>query len=211
MNTTAIIRLCIIALVIIVVTLIGGSIKDPVALLIFIISVGAVGGLLAVKYFIPWLGDLMGTFIYSSGEEVQQDERMKASAKLAQGDYEGAIAEFEKLLKANPQDTFAIAEAAKVYADRMDEPDRALTFIDRYLRGREWGEDDAAFLMFRMIEIHLEKKKDYDKAREALNEVIAKFPNTRHSANAHHKISEVEQAQYKDIIAARQKQSGQGA
>jgi outer membrane protein assembly factor BamD (BamD/ComL family) len=65
--------------------------------------------------------------------------------------------------------------------------------------------------MFRMIEIHLEKKKDYDKAREALNEVIAKFPNTRHSANAHHKISEVEQAQYKDIIAARQKQSGQGA
>jgi tetratricopeptide (TPR) repeat protein len=211
MNTTVIIRLCIIALVIIVISLIGSSITDPVYLLIFIISVGAVGGLLAVKYFIPWLGDLLGTFIYSSGEEIQQDERMKAAAKVTEGDYEGAIAEFEKLLKSNPQDTFAIAEAAKIYAHRMDEPDQALAFLDRYLKGREWAEDDAAFLMFRQVEVHLEQKKDFDKAREVLNEVIAKFPNTRHSANAHHKISEVEQAQYKEVIAARQKQASQGA
>ena len=209
MNTSLIIRLAITALVVILVCLFWTWITDPIMQLIYVLVVGSVVGVFGVKYLIPWLGDAAGTFIYSSGEEVEQDERMKASAKLAEGDFEGAIGEYEKLLKSKPEDTFAIAEAAKVYAQRLDDPERALAFIQRHLAGREWPEDEAAFLMFRLVDIHMEQQKDYDKAREVLNDIVARYPNTRHSANARHRITEVEQAQYKDIIAARQKTGGQ--
>lgn len=209
MNTGLIIRLGITALLVVLVCLFWTWIENEIAKLIYVIIVGAIVAIFGAKYLIPWIGDVMGTFIYSSGEEIQQDERMKASAKLAQGDFEGAIGEYEKLLKSKPEDTFAIAEAAKVYSQRLDEPDKALAFIQRHLSGREWPEDEAAFLMFRLVDIHLDPKKDYDKAREVLNEVIARYPNTRHSANAYHRITEIEQAQYKEIIAARQKAGGQ--
>ena len=95
------------------------------------ITVGVIAGLAAVKYLIPWIGDAMGTFFFSSGEQIVMDDNMKAVAKLAQGDYEGAIAEYEKIAKEKPDDSFPVAEIAKIYSEKMGDPRRALTFLSR--------------------------------------------------------------------------------
>ena len=211
MNTTLVIRLCIIALIILGVIIGWQAIdkENPGMQLIYMIVVGVIGGLLGVKYIIPWLGDVLGTFFFSSGEQVVMDDSMKAVAKLAQGDYAGAIAEYEKISKDKPDDTFPVSEIAKIYSEKLDDPSRALAFLQERLEAKEWEQDAAAFLMFRMAEIQTEKLKDYQAAHDLLEEVIANFPNTRHSANARHKLNEVEQAQFKAITEQRLKSSAQ--
>jgi uncharacterized membrane protein YeaQ/YmgE (transglycosylase-associated protein family) len=211
MTTTLIIRLCTVALIVVGAILGWQAIdeEDMGMRFIYMIVVGVIGGLAAVKYIIPWIGDAMGTFFFSSGEEVAMDDSKKAVAKLAQGDYEGAIAEYEKIARKKPEDSFPIAEIAKIYSESMGDPSRALAFLAERLEGQEWDEDTAAFLMFRMADIQSEKLKDYQAAHELLEEVIANFPNTRHSANAHHKQNEVDQAQFKALAEQRLKNSAQ--
>ena len=42
----------------------------------------------------------------------------------------------------------------------------------------------------------------FEAARDMLEQIIGNFPNTRHSANAHHKLREVEQAQFTTFVPA---------
>ncbi|MDZ4289573.1 MAG: hypothetical protein U0984_16530 [Prosthecobacter sp.] len=181
---------------------------DPAMMFIYVIVLGLIAGLLLVKYLLPVIGDAVSTAVFSSGEQVRPDESMKAAAKLAQGDYEGAIAEHEKALAENPKQAFVIGEIAKICNDKLGDPQRALTLLKQHLEGTEWTDDDAAFLRFRTIDIHIETLKDYDGALELLRQVIATFPNTRHSANAHHRMNEVEQIQFKQIMEQRLKAGG---
>ena len=164
-----------------------------------------------MKFFIPWVGDLLGTFFYSSGEEIQMDDSMKAIAKVAQGDYAGAISEYEKIAAAKPDDAFPIAEIAKIHADRLGDPEAALSYLYDKLEGKEWAPDAGAFLMFRIVEINHDKRHDLTAAQEVLEQIIAHFPNTKHSANAHHKLQEVQQQQFKELAAERLKSTGSGS
>lgn len=211
MTTTLIIRLCAVALFVLGVIIGWQAIdkEDTGMQFVYMIVVGVIGGLAGVKYIIPWIGDAMGTFFFSSGEEVTMDDSMKAVAKLAQGDYHGAVAEYEKIAKEKPEDSFPVAEIAKIYSDKMDDPLRALAFLAQRLEAKEWEQDAAAFLMFRMVEIQIEKLKDYQAAHDLLEQVITNFPNTRHSANAHHRLNEVEQIQFKAVSEQRLKNSAQ--
>ncbi len=207
MNTGLVIRACLLGLVVLLLMAAWHFVKeanDGIKFIFFVI-IGVGGGLWAVKVFIPWVGDALGTFFYSSGEEVQMDESMRAVAKLAQGDYEGAIEEYEKLAKSRPEDPHPVAEIAKIHSDRFHDHHTAIEVLSRHLQSREWPVDDAAFLMFRIAEIHADKLQDFDAARGMLEEVVANFPNTRHSANAHHRINEVDQAKFKQVVDQRLK------
>jgi outer membrane protein assembly factor BamD (BamD/ComL family) len=145
--------------------------------------------------------------MYSSGEEVTADEKMRAAAKMAQGDYQGAIAEYQKMYSEKPDDPFPISEIAKIQADKLEAPEMAVDFLQEHLQAREWTEDHAAFLMFRVSEVHM-KTKDYEAAKDILEQVVGNFPGTRHSANAKHKINEIEQLQFKELQTKRSQQGG---
>lgn len=209
MNRTRIVCLCLVALFLVLVKLGYDRVKDDEGMmLVYFIALGALAGFLAVKYVLPWFADAVGTVVFSSGEQVRAEEGLKAAAKLAQGDYEGAIAEHEKTLSEDPTQTHPIAEIANIYVKKLNDPQRALQVLRKHLEGREWPEDDAAFLRFRMVEVQLDPLKDLTAARNLLEQIIADFPNTRHSANAHHKLHEVEQAEYKLITERRTHTSG---
>jgi len=165
-----------------------------------------IGGLFVVMVVLPKLGDAVGTAMLSSGEETVADEKMKAAAKMAQGDYQGAIAEYHKMYNEKPDDPFALSEIAKIYAEKLETPDNAVAFLQEHLQAREWTEEHAAFLMNRIADIHT-KSQDFEAAKDILEQVVGNFPGTRHSANAKHKINELEQAQFK----AMQQRRAQGA
>jgi tetratricopeptide (TPR) repeat protein len=145
--------------------------------------------------------------VLSSGEEVKQEAANKAHALVAQGDYEGAIKEYESVLREKPDDAFTISEIAKVCVEKLEDPIRGLHVLRQHLESREWKTDDAAFLMFRMVDIHMGEQQ-YEEARALLEQIEASFPNTRHTGNARHKINEVDQAQFK--MAQGQRAKGQG-
>ena len=207
MNTSLLLRAVLLGVVVLLLMAAWQVVKeaDDGMKFLFFICVGVGGGLWAVKVFIPWVGEALGTFFYSSGEEVRMDESMRAVAKVAQGDYEGAIAEYEKLAKSKPEDPHPVAEMAKIHSERLGDPEAAVALLSRHLQDRKWAEDDAAFLMFRLAELHSEKRRDHDAARVVLEQVIAQFPNTRHSANAHHRLNEVDQAKFKEMREQRLK------
>lgn len=176
--------------------------SNPLIPLTSIIVLAVVSGVFFVTVILPKVGDAVGTVMYSSGEEIAPVEGMKAVAKMAAGDYEGAIEEYKNVLQDKPDDVHAISEVAKIYADKLHEPDKAITFMKEQLESREWTEDSAAFLLFRLADVqtHME---DFEAARVTFEQVIGTFPDTRHSANARHKINELQEAEFKILQAAR--------
>lgn len=204
MNTRLVIRLCMVGLALILAWMGWEKVKDdPGMMFVYFVFLGAAGGFLAVKFVVPWIGDAVGTMVFSSGEQVTTDESGRAAVKMAHGDYEGAIAEHEKALHDKPDQTYPIAEIAKICATKLGDPKRGLAVLQHHLAAREWPDEDAAFLMFRVIDIQLDELKDFEGARATLNQVTARFPDTRHSANAHHKLNEVDQAEYTQLAEQR--------
>ena len=169
---------------------------------------GCVLGLLAVKFLLPRIGDAVGAFFYSSGEIAGPESSSKAAAKLAQGDYSGAIAEYGNMLASNPGDILAISEIAKLQAEKLDDPHGAVAFLETQISSRAWNEEDGAFLLFRLVDVHEQALHDFDGALEILGRVISQFPNTRHSANAKHRVHEIHQAQFKALSHQRPPSKG---
>lgn len=189
----------------------GGWAKEEKIMnqLLAILLIAVSGGLFVVMVVLPRFGDAVGTAMFSSGEEVAQDGGIKAAALIARGDYEGAIGEYEKVLVEKPDEPHPVSEMAKTCAEKLKDPVRALHILKSHLEGRHWSEDNAAFLMFRMVDIHTQQH-EFDEAKDILEQIAGNFPGTRHSANAKHRINEVEQAQFK-ILQAQRAQGGSKA
>lgn len=204
MQRTQLIRLCVFAFLALLAW--WGWMKvrgDDAMTFVYVVAVGAGAGFLMVKYFVPWLGDAVGTALFSSGEMVGEAPSMKAAAKLAQGDYEGAIAEHEKVLAANPAESFSVWEIAKICAEKLNDPPRALRVIQERLSAYEWKEDDAAYLRFRMVDIQMENLHDSAAAKALLEAIIQDYPETRHRANAYHRIREIEEKEMQEAMKRR--------
>jgi tetratricopeptide (TPR) repeat protein len=207
MNQQLITRICVVLLAAIVGLLLYRWImqaSDGMKLVGFIL-LGGGGGILAVKYLLPWIGDAIGESMYSSGEQLEQDGLMKAAACISQGDFEGALAHYQAMIEEKPEDPFPAAEMAKVHAERLGDPQTAIQVLTNHLQRREWSVDDGAFLLFRVVEVQTNHLHDFAAARATLEKVIASYPNTRHSANAHHKITELDQAEFKFLQEQRAK------
>ncbi len=210
MNPRLVIRICLISFFGLAILYVVGKWhaeawqNNPMYPFLAIISIAIAGGFLFVTVVLPQIGDALGTVMYSSGEEIKADEGMKAAAKMASGDYEGAIEEYEKALAEKPDDTFTISEVAKIKGDKLEQPDEALTYLQEHLEAREWPQDDAAFLMFRIADIYTHAES-WDSAKSVLEQIIGDFPGTRHSSTAKHRISELDQAQFKQLQAQRAK------
>lgn len=162
-------------------------------LVLFILG-GIAAGVLLMVYVVPAAGDAISTFFYSADEEIAPDASSLAVAKVAQGDYEGAIAEYKKLIEENPNDRFPVIEIAKLYLEKLNNPGAAIDFLEERLNDKEWPVDDAAFMMFRIVDIEVQHRGNPARARELLGMIIQNFEGSRHAANAEHKIEEIDAA-----------------
>jgi tetratricopeptide (TPR) repeat protein len=212
MNTRTLVHLCLTCFFVLAILWVMGSwpqwAKDEKIMNQFmaIVVIAVVGGFFLVLVVLPRFGDAVGTAMISSNAEVKQEGASKAQALLARGDYEGAIKEYEGVLAEKPEDAFTVSEIAKVCNEKLKDPIRGLHVLRQHLESREWAPDDAAFLMFRMVDIHTQEE-NFGDAKELLEQITSAFPDTRHVGNARHRINEIEQAEYK----LAQSQRGKGA
>ena len=159
-----------------------------------VMGLTVLGGILFVLFVLPRIGESIGAFFYSAPAKIEPDAFTKAAAKVTQGDYEGAIEAYREIALDEPDNRFPVIEIAKIQQDHLDNVDAAITTLEGAVESKEWPINDATFFIFRIQDLYLNEKNDEARAKELLKLVIEKFPDTRHSANAHHKLNEINQA-----------------
>jgi tetratricopeptide (TPR) repeat protein len=145
-------------------------------------------GVVFVVYILPVLAHKFSHAVYDSGEMVEKDVMHDARALYAQGDYEGAIEAYRAAAKADPNNRMPWVEIAKIQRENLEDPDAAIETLRHVLEHYAWPERDAAFFLFRLAEIYDHDKEDRASAAAILQQVMEQFPETRHSANARHKL-----------------------
>lgn len=160
-------------------------------ILLAFLSAGVVG-IAFVFEILPLLAHKMTHAVYDSAEMVERDIMRDARSLFAQGEYEAAVGAFRKAAEADPDNRFPWVEMAKIQKDNLHDPAAAIATIQEALEKKEWQFDDAAFFLFRLVELYDESIGDRATATGILHQVVELFPETRHSANALHKLREWE-------------------
>ncbi|MFD0893483.1 tetratricopeptide repeat protein [Luteolibacter ambystomatis] len=163
--------------------------KTFTGILLAFLSAGLVG-VVVVMEVLPAVAHRFTHAVYDSAEEVEVDVMHDARSKVAQGDYHGAIEAFRTAAAADPMNRLPWVEIAKIQRENLDDPMGAIQTFRTALESQEWELNDAAYLLFRLAELYDEDAKDRMTAASILNQVMEQFPNTRHSANARHRLHE---------------------
>lgn len=147
--------------------------------------------ILFIIYVLPNIVHRATHQIYDSGEMIEADPLHDARSLFAQGDYEGAISSFRTVAEENTGDRYPWVEIAKIQSVNQEDPDAAIATLKEALSSYDWMEKDAAFMMFRVAELYEKDKEDLETTKDILNQIAEMFPETRHSANATHRLREL--------------------
>jgi len=146
---------------------------------------GVYVGFLAVAYVLPIFTNKVTDMVFSDNARApEQDSLSKARGLVAQGEYEAAIAEYNAAIEAEPDNRLAWTDVAKIYADKLQQPENAIATYRSAYDNIEWSMEDSAFFLFRISEWQLNELGDQAAGVATLEEVRVAFPETRHSANA---------------------------
>jgi len=158
-------------------------------ILLAFLTAGLVGIVFVIDV-LPMIAQRMTHAVYDSAEEVEPDALHDARSFLAQGDYHAAIESFKLAAEADPLNRLPWVEIAKIQRVHLHEPAVAVNTLKDALEGQEWQVNDAAYLLFRIAELYDEDLNDRSNAAITMQQVVDQFPESRHSANARHKLQE---------------------
>ena len=147
-------------------------------------------GIFFVVTALPLLAGIFSQGVIGSDEKVEKDAMREARSLVAQGDYPAAIAAYRQAALADPLNRLPWVEITKIQKDSMEDPQAAIQTTRLALESQEWEVTDAAYFLFRLAELYNEVDGDRGSAVAIMNQVIEQFPETRHSANAAHKLHE---------------------
>lgn len=150
-------------------------------------------GVMVAMVVIPAIGEGIGNFFFNPNQEIEKNAHSDALAKIAQGDYLGAIEEYQKNLVENPDDTHAMSEIIHIYCDKLHDHDAAEHFLEDALQ-QEWPPEQGAFIASRLVDVYWNYRRDAARARHVLQQIAETMPNTRHAANAVHRLHEIDRA-----------------
>lgn len=170
-------------------------------ILLAFLSAGLVG-VIFVAEILPMMAQKITHSVYDSAEMMEKDVMHDARAFLAQGEYEGAIVAFRAAAAKEPENRMPWTEIARIQKDHLHDPAAAVATMREALETKAWPQDDSAFMLFRLAEIYHDAMNDEASAYALMQQVIDQFPNTRHSANAAHKIQEWTTAGGENVVAA---------
>ena len=163
--------------------------KTLTGILMAFLTAGLVGIVFVID-ILPTIAHKFTHAVYDSGEELEEDPMHDARAFLAQGEYELAVDAFREAAAKDPLNRLPYVEISKIQRDHLHDPQAAVDTLREAIEGQEWQVSDAAYLMFRLAEVYDESIEDRASAAAIMQQVVDQFPETRHSANARHKLHE---------------------
>jgi tetratricopeptide (TPR) repeat protein len=157
-----------------------------------LVLVGVAGGVLMALFVVPAIGDAIGNFFFQPDTKAERDPHGPALAAIARGDFAEAVEQYRRIVENAPGDTLAYSEIAKIACEHLQDPALAAATLEHALE-YEWGQDDAAFLTSRLVDVYWDFLHDARSARALLLQIAEMMPCTRHAANAGHRLKEIEQ------------------
>jgi tetratricopeptide (TPR) repeat protein len=158
-------------------------------ILLMFLTAGLVG-IVFVVHVLPAIAHRFTHAVYDSAEMVEKDPMHDARSLVAQGEWSAAIEAFKVAAAADPLNRLPWVEIAKIQRDHLEDPAEAALTIRTALEKQEWQANDAAYFLFRLAELYDEGMNDRNAAVAVLQQVVDEFPESRHSANARHKLHE---------------------
>lgn len=154
---------------------------------------GLYTGLLFLIFVLPVISDILAKLVYNgSSASVNVDDPMRdARSLLAKGNYVEAVGELRQVVMKHPDNRLAWVEMSKVQQEQLGDAEGAVGTLIEAMQAHEWFDEDQAFFMFRLSDLKLEALEDQSGAVRELQKVCERFPNTKHSANATHKLREL--------------------
>lgn len=174
-------------------------------ILLTFLTAGVVG-IVFVVHVLPAVVQRFTYSIYDSGEMVGHDVMRDARSLFAQGEYEAAIDEFRGAIAAEPGNRMPWMEIAKIQKDCLDDPQAAIETLSQAIEAFGWPMDDAVYFRFRLAELHEQVNGDHASAAALMQQVAELYPNTRHAANAKHKLQELDQGAEAAAVAAQERE-----
>lgn len=167
---------------------------DGTKVLVFFLSIVAIAiviGTIVAVTLIPAIGESVGGFLFNPNQAVEKDPHAGAMAKMAQGDYEGAIEEYRQAYENDTSDLHALSEIVHIYCDKLGDVDSGQKVLEEALE-KDWPAEQTAFLATRLVDIYWTYKHDAESARHLLNQITETMPDTKHAANAFHRLHEID-------------------
>ncbi|SRR5581483_1352759 len=158
-----------------------------------VILVALFAGTIVALSLVPAIGDWVGHLLVSPDEKIEHDPHMDAQAKIAQGDYHGAISIFLQIFESDHTDTHALNEAVRLYIEKLGDVESGATLLENALQ-EEWPPEQSAFLANRLVDIYWNYQADGERSRALLMQIIETMPSTKYSANAQHRLHEIDRA-----------------
>lgn len=158
-----------------------------------VVLVGGLAGILVVTVVMPAVGDALGNLFFAPNQRIDKNPHGDAMSAIACGDYEAAVAGYLQAFEADPHDTLALSEMAKIECEQLGNPEAAADVLEQALQ-REWTPEDAAFLTTRLADVYWKYQHNARDARSLLMQIIDTMPGTKNAANAQHKLQEIERA-----------------
>lgn len=155
---------------------------------------GVYVGIMFVLYVLPTITDKATSAVLDSGELVEKDPLHDARAAYARGDYQVAMEVYRNFSSEDPYNRLPWVEIAKIQHDNLEDPEASVATLREALESHEWPINDAAYFMGRLSEIYLDDLGDQEACVTILNQMIELFPETRHFANATHKLNDIMRA-----------------
>lgn len=177
---------------------------DPGLLVLYfggIIVVAAIAALVFAFTVVPFLGELWANAFFSPPGEIEKDPHSAARARLAQGDYAGAVAEFQAVLEKDPSDRHALNEIVRLYCEKLDDPASAERVLGEAL-GHDLPHEEAAFIADRLVDVYWNYQGDFERARALLAQVAESLQGTQYEAAAKQRLLEIEQSVARGKLAA---------
>jgi hypothetical protein len=171
--------------------------QNGILIIIELIVMAGLGGMLLVTWVLPALGDSVSEAMIGSGEKVEETGRSVAAAKLAAGDYEGAIKELQKQEMKSPHDRYPVLEIARIYRDKLHDSNSAMVSLHTALVSREWQVEDETIIRLRLAEFMAADRKDFAGARELIESIIQEHPGTPQAAAATTQLRALEEQEYR--------------
>ena len=164
-----------------------------------ILGLAAVTAVVSCISLLPLLGEFMGNVVFTPNQQIERSAHHDALARLAAGDFQGAIDEYKAVFEDDPRDVHAASEVVRLYCEKLEAPEPAEDFLVEALSYEEQTQEEKAFLSQRLVDVCWNYQRDGIRARAILIKIAENMPETREAANALHRLQEIDRMMNQDV------------